>query len=77
MERLKEMCVAIWSMLTDDEAEGYFCGMGTIGFVESVADLIFFDLETLSEAEFDAILDAIYEATEHVGETAEVTEHDE
>jgi hypothetical protein len=31
-------------MLTDDEAEGYFCGMGTIGFVESVADLIFFDL---------------------------------
>jgi hypothetical protein len=74
MERLKEMCVAIWSMLTDDEVEGYFCGMGTIGFVESVADLIFFDLETLSEAEFDAILDAIYEATEHVGETAEVAE---
>ena len=74
MERLKEMCVAIWSMLTDDEVEGYFCGMGTIGFVESVADLIFFDLETLSEAEFDAILDAIYEATELVGETTEVAE---
>ena len=74
MERLKEMCVAIWSMMTDDEIQGYFCGMGTIGFVEAVADLIFFDLETISEADFDAILDAIYEATEHIGETAEITD---
>jgi hypothetical protein len=74
MERLKEMCVAIWSMLTDEEAEGYFCGMGTIGFVESVAALIFFDVEELSEEDWDAILDAIDDATEYVGETNEITE---
>jgi hypothetical protein len=74
MERLKEMCVSIWSKLTDDEAEGWFCGDGTIGFVESVAALFFFDLETLSEEELDVILDAIDDATEYVGETDEVTE---
>ena len=74
MERLKEMCVAIWSMLTDDEAEGYFCGTGTIGFVESVADLLFIDMEEVSEEELDAILDAIDDATEYVGETDEVTD---
>jgi hypothetical protein len=74
MERLKEMCVAIWSMLTDEEAEGWFCGDGTIGFVESVAALIFFDVEELSEEDLDAILDAIDDATEYVGETDEITE---
>jgi hypothetical protein len=74
MERLKEMCVAIWSMLTDEEAEGYFCGTGTIGFVESVADLLFIDMEEVSEEELDVILDAIDDATEYVGETDEVTE---
>ena len=74
MERLKEMCVTIWSMLTDDEAEGYFCGTGTIGFVESVADLLFIDMEEVSEEELDVILDAIDDATEYVGETDEATE---
>lgn len=74
MERLKEMCVTIWSMLTDDEAEGYFCGVGTIGFVESVADLLFIDMEEVSEEELDVILDAIDNSTEYVGETDEVTE---
>lgn len=74
MERLKEMCVAIWSKLTDDETDGWFCGDGTIGFVESVAALFFFDVEELSEEDLDAILDAIDDATEYVGETDEITE---
>ena len=74
MERLKEMCVAIWSKLTDEEAEGWFCGDGTIGFVESVAALFFFDVGELSEEDWDSILDAIDEATEYVGETDEVTD---
>ena len=77
MERLKEMCVAIWSMLTDEEADGWFCGDGTIGFVEYVAGIIFFDMETLSEDDMDAILDAIDDATEYVDETDEITDDED
>ena len=56
MKRLKEMCTAIWSMLTEEEKVGYYCGMGTIGFVEDVSGIIGFDLDTLTEDEFDEIL---------------------
>lgn len=56
MQRLKELCVAFWSMFTEDEKEGYYCGMGTIGFVEDVSSMIGFDLEKLTEEEFDEIL---------------------
>ena len=77
MERLKEMCVAIWSMLTDEEAEGYFYNVGTIGFVEYVANIIWFDMETLTDEELDIILDAIDDATEYVGETDEITDDED
>ena len=56
MKRLKEMCVAIWSMLTEDEKVGYYCGMGTIGFVEDISSIIGFNLDNLTEEEFDTIL---------------------
>ena len=56
MKRLKEMCVAIWSLLTEEEKVGYYCGMGTIGFVEDVSGIIGFDLDNITEDEFDEIL---------------------
>ena len=56
MERLKEMCVAIWSMLTEEEKVGYYCGMGTIGFVEDVSGIIGFDLNDITEDDFNEIL---------------------
>ncbi len=56
MKRLKEMCVAIWSLLTEEEKVGYYCGMGTIGFVEDVSGIICFDLDDITEDEFDEIL---------------------
>ena len=77
MERLKEMCLAIWSKLTDNEVEGWFCGDGTIGFVESVAALFFFDVGELSEEDWDSILDAINDATEYAGETDEITDDED
>ena len=60
MNRLKEMSIAIWNMLTEEEKVGYYCGMGTIGFVEDVSGIIGFDLDTLTEDEFDEILAQLF-----------------
>lgn len=55
-ERLKEMSLGIWSMMTDDEKVSYFCGTGIIGFIEDVAGIIDFDIDSISTEEFDNLL---------------------
>ena len=59
MERLIKMCQTVWSAFTDEERETYDgCGAGTYDFIESVANLIFFDVSELSEDDMDKICDA-------------------
>ena len=63
--RLKELCCNIWSMLTDDEKERYFCCEGTIEFVSDVAVIIGTTIDdTLTEEELDEILDMLNEMDE-------------
>ena len=57
--RLTELCNTIWKLLTDDERENYFYDCGTIGFVEAVADMLYLDLEELSDTELDDISAAL------------------
>ena len=56
MERLVEMSLGIWSMMTEEEKVSYFYNTGIIGFVEDVAGIIGFDLDSLSTDEFDDII---------------------
>jgi hypothetical protein len=56
MNRLAELCISIWTLLKDEEKEGYYYGTGAIGFVEDVAAMICFDVEKLTGEEFNAIL---------------------
>ena len=56
MERLKEVSIAIWSMMTEEEKAGYYCNTGIIGFVEDVSGIIGFDIDSISVDEFDAIV---------------------
>ena len=58
MERLVELCKAIWSTMTEEEKENYAgIGAGTYDFIEAVAELIFFDVSELSEDDLDKICD--------------------
>jgi hypothetical protein len=57
--RLTELCNTIWKLLTNDERENYFYDCGTIGFVEAVADMLYLDLEELSDADLDDISAAL------------------
>ena len=57
--RLTELCNTIWKLLTNDERENYFYDCGTIGFVEAVADMLYLDLEELSDTELDDISAAL------------------
>ena len=55
-KRLVEMSLGIWSMMTDEEKVGYFCNTGIIGFVEDVAGIIGFDIDSISVDEFNDIV---------------------
>ena len=59
MERLIDMCKAIWSMLSESEQEDYAYDTGLYGFIEDVATLIHFGVNTLTEDDMDRILDEI------------------
>lgn len=56
MKRLVEMCLGIWSMMTEEEKVSYFYNTGIIGFVEDVAGIIGFDVDSISVDEFNDIL---------------------
>lgn len=63
--RLTELCGSIWSMLTEDEKERYFCCEGTIEFVSDVAVIIGTTIDdSLTEDELDEILDMLNEMDE-------------
>ena len=59
--RLKELCIHVWSQFTLDEREMYYCGLGTIEFVYSIANVLFMDTEELTDEALDEILDELGE----------------
>ena len=56
-KRLETLCVETWQLLTNTERENYFFDCGTIDFVENIANLIYFDIESLAPEKLDIILD--------------------
>ena len=59
ISRLINVGRKIWKMLTPDEQSAYYVDIGTIGFVETVADLLHLSLCTVSLKDFEAIHNAI------------------
>lgn len=59
MSRLINVGRKIWKMLTPDEQSAYYVDIGTIGFVETIADLLHLSLCTCSLSTFEAIHNAI------------------
>jgi hypothetical protein len=59
ISRLINVGRKIWKMLTPDEQSAYYVDTGTIGFVETVAELLHLDLYTVSLKDFEAIHNAI------------------
>lgn len=60
ISRLINVGRKIWKMLTPDEQYAYYVDIGTIGFVETVAELLHLSLCTVSLKDFEAIHNAIY-----------------
>ena len=56
--RLKEMCIKVWSLLTDDEKEQYYYNDGTIGFVEDMSNILYIDSNKLTVTDLDDIIDS-------------------
>jgi hypothetical protein len=49
VERLKELCKKIWSLLTNDERDTFYYGSGVIGFVEEIAYMLGLDVSDENE----------------------------
>lgn len=58
-KRLKELCQAIWPLLTKEEQEAYIYGTGTIGFVEDVAKILNVEVGDLLIEVVDEITDLL------------------
>ena len=61
LARLKELCTKIWYQLTLEERENFYYGEGTIGFVSTVCDILFYNPDDLTEESWDEILDELGE----------------
>ena len=59
--RLKEMCCKVWSLLTLEEREAYYYGIGTIGFVDYIKQILAIDDIVLTDEKLDEILDELDE----------------
>ena len=60
MERLLKICTDVWPLLTQEEQECFAYDTGLIGFIENMANVIHFDLDSLSIDEIDKILTYLY-----------------
>lgn len=57
--RLKELCLLVWALLTEEEKEAYFYGTGTIGFIEDVAKIFNIEAGELSEEFIDEVTEQL------------------
>ena len=56
-ERLAQMCLTLWPMLTEEEKENYCEGLGTLSFIENVAALLTFYEDGELQLPDDEVLD--------------------
>ena len=59
LNRLAEMAQTVWKPLTDDEREAFYADIGTIGFLENVANLLHMDISTMTLDEFDELWEMV------------------
>ena len=59
-DRLIELGRQVWSLLTDDEREHYGY-RGTLSFVEDIAVIVGYDIDSDNEADIDDIHDKIFD----------------
>lgn len=55
--RLTTICIAIWQLLTEAERKNYYLDCGIIGFIETVATMLYMDIADFDDDDFDAIID--------------------
>lgn len=60
VNRIVELGKKIWSLLTEDEQERYYM-VGTLTFVEDIAIIIGYDLDSDDEVSIDDIHDQIFD----------------
>lgn len=81
LARLTEMAQIVWKRLDVEEKEAFYVDTGTIGFVESIADMLRIDISTMTLDELDELLAILDkedntirlirdELLEHTGENA-------
>lgn len=58
-ERLKELCLQVWPLLTKEEQEVYIYSHGTIGFVEDIARMVNIEAEDILAEAMDTILEKL------------------
>lgn len=59
MDRVVELGRKIWSLLTEDEHERYYM-VGTLTFVEDIAIMVGYDIDSDDETSIDYIHDQIF-----------------
>lgn len=59
MDRVVELGKKIWSLLTEDEHERYY-SVGTLTFIEDIAIMVGYDLDSDDETSIDDIHDQIF-----------------
>lgn len=67
-ERLAQMCLTLWPMLTEEEKENYYVGLGTLSFIENVAALLTFYEDGELMLPDDEVLDSILDRLEALDE---------
>lgn len=81
LARLTKIALSTWKLLDVEEKEAIVNYDGTIGFVESIADMLRIDISTITDDELDGLLAALDkeddtirlirdELLEHTGENA-------
>ena len=59
MDRIVELGRQVWSLLTEDEHERYYM-VGTLTFVEDLAIMVGYDIDSDDETSIDYIHDQIF-----------------
>lgn len=67
-ERLAQMCLTLWPMLTEEEKESYCEGLGTLSFIENVAALLTFYEDGELQLPDDEVLESILDRLEALDE---------
>lgn len=57
---LKCLCKIIWNLLDEEVQNYWFCGIGIIGYVDCIIELLGYEEKLLTEEQLDDILCQLY-----------------